>query len=49
LDKERDFQRRINIMWKFGGITRQRLIRKIKCSLKNFKMKMRSSKVAQDG
>jgi hypothetical protein len=35
----------INIMWKFGRITKQRLNRKIKCSLKNFKMIMNSSKV----
>jgi hypothetical protein len=38
--------RGINIMWKFGGITRQRLNRKIKCSLRNYRMKMKSSKVA---
>jgi hypothetical protein len=33
-------------MWKFGGRKGQRLSRKLKCSLRNYKMKMRSSKVA---
>jgi len=40
LDKEKKF---------YGGRTWQKLSRKIKYSLRNFKMKMRSSKVAQHG
>jgi hypothetical protein len=39
----------INIMWKFGRKTGQRVRRKIKYSLKNYRMRMRSSKVAQHG
>jgi hypothetical protein len=33
-------------MWKFGRRTRQRFNRKIKYSLKNYMMKMKSSRVA---
>jgi hypothetical protein len=29
-------------MWKFGGRTRQRLSRSLKCSLRNCRMRMRS-------
>jgi len=35
----------INIMWKFKGITMQRLRKKK--SIRNYKMKMRNSRVAQ--
>jgi len=40
-------RRCINIMWKSGRRTRQRLNEKIKYSLKNLWMRMRSSRVAQ--
>jgi hypothetical protein len=40
------FRRGISIMWKSRGRTGQRLSRKIKCSLLNYKMKTRSSRVA---
>jgi hypothetical protein len=33
-------------MWKFGGKMGQKLSRKIKYSLRNYKMRMRSSRVA---
>jgi hypothetical protein len=33
-------------MWKFGGKTGYRLSRKIKCSLRNYRMEMKSSRVA---
>jgi hypothetical protein len=46
IDKERDFQKGYQHMWKFGGRIGQRLRKRLKCSLKNYKMKMRSSKVA---
>jgi hypothetical protein len=36
-------------MWKFGRRIRQRLSRKIKYSLRNYMMRMRSSRVAQHG
>jgi len=42
-------RRGISIMWKFGRKTWQRLSKKLKCSLINYKMRMRSSRVAQDG
>jgi hypothetical protein len=46
INKERDFQKGYKHMWKFGGRIGQRLRKRLKCSLKNYKMKMRSSKVA---
>jgi hypothetical protein len=36
-------------MWKFKGKIGQNLNRKIKYSLRNYKMRMRSSRVAQHG
>jgi len=46
----RDISRRgKNIMWKSRRRTRQRLNRKIKNSLKNYKMRMKSSRVVQHG
>jgi len=42
-------KRGINIMWKFGGITWKRLSIRLKCSLRNCKMRMKSSRVAQHG
>jgi hypothetical protein len=42
-------RRGIRIMWKFGRRIRQRLSRKIKYSLRNYMMRMRSSRVAQHG
>jgi hypothetical protein len=36
-------------MWKYGGRKGQKFNRKLKCSLRNYKMKMRSSRVAQHG
>jgi hypothetical protein len=36
-------------MWKFGGKIGLRLSKKIKYSLRNYKMRMRSSRVAQHG
>jgi hypothetical protein len=36
-------------MWKFGGRTREKLNRKVKCSLKNYRMRMKSLRVAQHG
>ncbi len=49
LEKEKIFRRDINIMWKFGRRIGHRLSRKLKCSLRNYKMRMRSSRVAQHG
>jgi hypothetical protein len=46
LDKEIFFQKGISIMWKIGKRTWQRLSRRLKCSLKNCRMKMRNSRVA---
>jgi hypothetical protein len=34
-------------MWKFKGKIGQRLNRRLKCSLRNYRMRMRRSKVAQ--
>jgi hypothetical protein len=43
----REISRRgISIMWKSRGRTRLRLSKKIKYSLRNYKMRMRSSSVA---
>jgi hypothetical protein len=36
-------------MWKSRRRTWHKLSRKIKCSLRNYRMKMRSSRVAQHG
>jgi hypothetical protein len=47
--RKKYFRRDINIMWKFGGRIGHRLSRKLKCSLRNYKMRMRSSRVAQHG
>ncbi len=49
LDKKKNSRRAINIMWKCRGRTRLRLNRKVKCSLRNCMMRMRSSRVAQHG
>jgi hypothetical protein len=38
--------RGISIMWKSRGKTRKKLRRKLKCSLKNYKMIIKSSRVA---
>ncbi len=40
------FRKGINIMWKFGGRTRQRPNRRLKWLLKNYMMRMWSSRVA---
>jgi hypothetical protein len=45
--RKKYFRRDINIMWKFGGRIGHRLSRKLKCSLRNYKMRMKSSRVAQ--
>jgi hypothetical protein len=45
LDKERNSKRGIQIMWKFGGRTGQRLSKKLKYPLRNYKMRMKSSSV----
>ncbi len=46
----REISRRgINIMWKSRGRTGQSLSRKIKCSLRNCRMRMRSSRVTRHG
>jgi len=42
-------KRAISIMWKFGRRTRQKLNIKIKCSSRNHRMRMKSSRVAQQG
>jgi hypothetical protein len=36
-------------MWKYGGRIGQRLNKRLKGSLKNYKMRMRSSRIAQHG
>jgi hypothetical protein len=41
--------RGINIMWKSKGRTRQRLSKRLNGSLKNYRMRMRSSRVTQNG
>jgi hypothetical protein len=45
--KRKTFRRLINITWKSGGRTWQRLNKRLKSSLRNCRMKMKSSKVAQ--
>jgi hypothetical protein len=45
--KRETFKKGINIMWKFGGRTRQRLNRRLKWSLKNYTMRMKSLRVAK--
>ncbi len=47
LNKDKTSRMVISIMWKFRGGTRQRLNRILKGSLQNYRMKMRSSRVAQ--
>jgi hypothetical protein len=47
LGKEKKIKRDINITWKFGGRVGERLNKRLKCSLKNCRMRMRSSKVAR--
>ncbi len=36
-------------MWKFGGRIGQKLSKKLKCTLKDYRMKMRNSRGAQHG
>jgi hypothetical protein len=45
LDKEKEFYKGYKKMWKYGRRMRQRLNRKIKYLLKNYGMRMRSSRV----
>jgi hypothetical protein len=42
-------KRGINIMWKSGGRIKHRLSKLIKCSLRNCKMRMKSSRVTKHG
>jgi hypothetical protein len=44
--KKENLKRGINIMWKFGGRIGLRLSKRFKCSLRNYRMRVKSSKVA---